>query len=75
MEKMISPKGVKANMCCASCLYCTVKALGPGIRSIKRWCKKKNMSINNLGNRCNFYVMSEFFQQREYKVVKGSTLV
>lgn len=75
MEKMVSPKGVKANMCCASCLYYTEKVLGPGIRGIKRWCKKKNMPINSLDNRCNFYVMSEFFQQKGYKVMKGGALL
>lgn len=52
---MISSKGVKANMCCASCLHYTVKAMGPG-------------------NKCGFYTMSKFFQERGYKPVKGGVL-
>lgn len=72
--KMMSPKGVEANMCCASCLHSTYKAVGPGVRGIKKWCKKKNASITSLGNRCSFYVMAKFFQERGYKSMEGGVL-
>lgn len=71
---MISHEGVKANMCCASCLYSTAKAVGLGVRGIKEWCKKKNILITSPGNKCGFYTMSKFFQERGYKPVKGGAL-
>lgn len=66
MEKMISPNGVKANMCCASC-----KHLGFNInsRNIKRWCKKLDRPVLRYGNKCGYYVMDEFFRKRGYKPV------
>lgn len=71
MGKMVSPNGVKANMCCASCKYYTTKVvpIGPGARGIKveKWCGKKNTKILHFGRICGYYVMAEFFQRREYK--------
>lgn len=67
MEKMISPNGVKANMCCASCLYLDYM-LDIGFR-IKRYCKKKSQPVIP-GGKCHYYVMAEFFQERGYKVIK-----
>lgn len=68
MEKktMISPKGVKANMCCASCKYNTVKKIG--IRYLA-WCIKKNERIASQGDMCGFYVMADFFKDRGYKPI------
>lgn len=70
MEKMISTNGVKANMCCASCGHLSFKTYWPGIRGIKRWCKKKNAPVLDYGKKCSYYVMDEFFQKRGYKVIK-----
>ena len=69
MDKMVSPNGVKANMCCASCLYLGHIVL-TGFR-IKRWCEKKNQPILNYGQKCGYYVMAKFFQERGYKMIKG----
>lgn len=64
MERMISPNGVIANMCCASCKYL-------GYRDIShRYCTKKNRAVS-LGNRCGYYVMSDFFRMRGYKSIKS----
>lgn len=67
MEKMISPNGVKANMCCASCLYCGY-TFDIGFH-IREYCRKKNRPAVFEG-KCHYYVMSEFFQKRGYKVIK-----
>lgn len=64
MEKMISPNGVKANMCCASCLYLYIE------HGTKRWCKKKNKAITEYGYKCGYYVMAKFFQERGYKIIR-----
>lgn len=68
MEKMVSPNGVKANMCCASC-----KHLGYNYNvyshNIKRWCKKLDRPVLRNGNKCGYYVMAEFFQKRGYKPI------
>ena len=61
MEKMISPDGVKANMCCASCAHFTYKYVN------KRWCIKKDSPIIDLGHKCGYYTMAKFFQKRNYK--------
>lgn len=66
MEKMISPNGVKANMCCANCLY-NKRLYYIGA---PRWCAKKDKAIINSRNKCSYYVMDEFFQKRGYKVIK-----
>lgn len=70
MEKMISPNGVKANMCCASCKYLSYKTVGLGIRGIKRWCGKKNAVIFNGARSCSYYTTAEFFQKGGYKAIK-----
>lgn len=74
MEKMVSPKGVKANLCCASCEYSTTKVVpaGPGVRGIKveKWCSKKNTNILSLGSICDYYAMGKFFRERGYKIIK-----
>lgn len=49
MEKMVNSNGVQANMCCASCEHLSFKTYGPGIRGIKRWCKKKNAPVLDYG--------------------------
>lgn len=66
MEKMVSPNGLKANMCCASCLYYSTRFFTS--RNIKRWCKKKDKAIINYGDKCGYYVMAKFFQEHGYKV-------
>lgn len=68
MEKMISPNGVKANMCCASCLYNSIRFFT--CRNIKTWCTKKDKAIIDGRNKCGYYVMAKFFQERGYKVIK-----
>lgn len=70
MEKMVNSNGVQANMCCASCEYSSFKTYGPDIRGIKRWCKKKNQPILNYGQKCGYYTMTKFFQERGYKIIK-----
>ena len=67
MEKMVSPNGVKANMCCASCLHYSIRYFTS--RNIKEWCKKRDKVITNLGNKCGYYVMGEFFRKRGYKPI------
>lgn len=69
MEKMISPNGVKANMCCASCLY-NKRLYYIGAPKVTRWCAKKDKAIINSRNKCSYYVMDEFFQKRGYKMIK-----
>lgn len=66
MEKkqMISPKGVKANMCCASCKHNTIKKVGTRYRA---WCAKKSECIVSQGNMRGFYAMADFFRNRGYK--------
>lgn len=64
---MVSLSGIKANMCCASCMYSTYKY---GHNHIKKRCAKKDKPIINLGNKCGYYVMAEFFQKRGYKPLK-----
>lgn len=72
MEKMISPNGVKANICCASCLYYEYKftrgEFMPG--DIIKWCSKKNRRIAEIGYKCGYYTMAKFFQEGGYKVIK-----
>lgn len=68
MDKMVSPNGVKANMCCASCLYFGRIVLA-GLCA-KKWCKKKNRPISDYGQKCGYYVMDKFFQERGYKMIK-----
>lgn len=68
MEKMISPNCLKANMCCASCLYCSIKFFAS--HNIKRWCTKKDKVIIDSGSKCGYYVMAKFFQEHGYKVIK-----
>ena len=68
MERMISPNGVKANMCCASCLYNSIRFFTS--RNIKKWCTKKDKAITDSRSKCGYYVMAEFFQKRGYKVLK-----
>ena len=67
MEKMISPNGVKANMCCASCLYSKRFFTR---RNIKRWCAKKDKAIIDGGDKCGDYEMAKFFQEQGYKIIK-----
>lgn len=67
MEKMISPQGIKANMCCASCIHSTYKSV---LYRVKKWCVKKDKPILNLGNKCGYYAMAEFFQKRGYEPIK-----
>lgn len=69
MEKMISPNGVKANMCCASCLHYSIKFFTS--RRIKRWCTKKDKAIIDGKSKCGYYVMAKLFQERGYKIVKN----
>lgn len=57
---MISPNGVKANMCCASCLY-NKWLYYTGAPKVTRWCAKKDKAIINGRNKCSYYVMDEFF--------------
>lgn len=68
---MVSPNGIKTNMCCASCQHYTTKVtpIGPGARGIKveKWCNKKNTRLLSFGQKCGYYVMAEFFQKRGYK--------
>ena len=67
---MISPNGVKANMCCASCLY-NKWLYYTGAPKVTRWCAKKDKAIINGRNKCSYYIMDEFFQKRGgYKVIK-----
>ena len=66
---MISPNGVKANMCCASCLH-NKWLYYAGAPKVIRWCAKKDKAIINGRNKCSYYVMDEFFQKRGYKVIK-----
>lgn len=68
MEKMISPNGVKANMCCASCLYNSIRFFYE--QEYKKWCTKKDKAITSYRNKCGYYVMAKFFQERGYKVIK-----
>lgn len=68
MERMISLNGVKANMCCAGCLYNSIRFFTS--RNIKRWCTKKDKAITDGRSKCGYYVMAEFFQKRGYKVLK-----
>ena len=68
MEKMISPNGVKANMCCASCLHNSIRFF-TGSRNIEIWCKKKDKDITNSRDKCKYYVMAKFFQERGYKAI------
>lgn len=65
---MISSNGVKANMCCASCLHNFIRFFTS--RNIKRWCAKKDKAIVDGGNKCGYYVMAKFFQERGYKAIK-----
>lgn len=69
MEKMISPNGVKANMCCASCLYYNSIRFFTS-HNIKRWCTKKDKAIVDGRSKCGYYVMAKFFQERGYKIIK-----
>lgn len=57
---MISPNGVKANMCCASCLH-NKWLYYTGAPKVTRWCAKKDKAIINGRNKCSYYVMDEFF--------------
>lgn len=66
---MISLNGVKANMCCASCLH-NKWLYYTGAPKVTRWCAKKDKAIINGRNKCSYYVMDEFFQKRGYKVIK-----
>lgn len=68
---MISPNGVKANMCCASCLH-NKWLYYTGAPKVTRWCAKKDKAIINGRNKCSYYVMDEFFQKRGYKPMKNS---
>ena len=65
-KKMISPKGVMANMCCASCKYNTIKKVSVRYQA---WCIKKNECITSQGAMCGFYVRADFFRDRGYKPV------
>lgn len=49
---MISPNGVKANMCCASCLYNKWLYYIGGAPKVTRWCAKKDKAIINGRNKC-----------------------
>jgi hypothetical protein len=70
MEKMISPNGVKANMCCASCLYYNSIRFFFASHNIKRLCTKKDKAIVDGRYKCGYYVMAKFFQERGYKTIK-----
>ena len=63
-KRMISPNGVKANMCCTSCRHNTIKKVGTRYRA---WRAKKSECIASRGNMCGFYVMADFFRNRGYK--------
>lgn len=65
-EQMISPSGVKANMCCASCAYYDY-ALDANFRSTWRCTKNSQPTIT--GSKCYLYVMAEFFQKKGYKPI------
>lgn len=69
MEKTISPNGVKANMCCASCFYNSIRFFSCKSK-YKMWCTKKDKAIINGRNKCGYYVMAKFFQERGYKIIK-----
>lgn len=64
MKKMISKNGVKANMCCASCKHNNMVLVGHNYKCI---CLKKNTIIKDGSNKCNYYVMQDFFRKRGYK--------
>ena len=51
---MVNSNGAQANMCCASCEHLSFKTYGPGIRGIKRWCKKKNAPVLDYGKKCSY---------------------
>lgn len=63
---MINPNGVKANMCCASCAHLHY-VQSNGFNYI-RLCKK-GRRIFSLGDKCCYYTMARFFQERGYKVI------
>lgn len=63
---MISPNGVKVNMCCASCLH-NKWLYYTGAPKVTRWCAKKDKAIINGRNKRSYYVMDEFFQKGGYK--------
>lgn len=70
MEKMVNSNGAQVNMCCASCEHLSFKIYGPGIRGIKRWCKKKNAPVLDYGKKCSYYVINKFFREKGYKPMK-----
>lgn len=63
MEKMISPNEVKTDMCCASCLYNSIRFFTS--RNIKRWYTKKDKAITDSRSKYGYYVIAEFFQKKE----------
>lgn len=67
MDRIVSPNGVKANMRCASCLYSEWVFT---YKRIKKLCTKKNKSIIDGHDKCGYYVMAKFFQERGYKMIK-----
>ena len=64
MKKMVSKSDVKVNMCCASCKHNNIVLVG---HSYKRMCLKKNIIIKDGSNKCNYYVVQDFFRKRGYK--------
>lgn len=70
MEKMVSPKGVKANLCCASCVFYSRRPLG-GLHRFdsKEYCVKRKIDISG-DDKCHSYVMGRFFRERGYKIIK-----
>lgn len=65
MEKMVSKNGIKVNMCCVLVVNTThIVLVG---HDYKRICLKKNTIIKDGPNKCNYYVMQDFFRKRGYK--------
>lgn len=67
MEKMVNSNGAQANMCCASCEHLSFKTYGPGIRGIKRWCKKKNAPVLDYGKNVVIMWLINFFKKEAIK--------
>lgn len=66
-RKMISPDGVKANMVCASCLYCKYRPTSIGYKNV---CIKTNKLLDVTSGWCDNYKMSIFFVTTGYKEIK-----